>query len=95
MVKRLPLLAATKVSLPARVFVGNALRRNRPGHRMSTFEAVAQALAILEGEAVAEPLLDFYRRAVDRMLFMRGQIDLGDVYGGLDSPRAAGMLPAG
>ena len=65
MIKRLPLLtAAMKVSLPARVFAGHALRRNRPGHRMSTFEAVTQALAILEGEAVAERLLDFYRRAV-------------------------------
>ncbi|HEX5271430.1 MAG TPA: tRNA-uridine aminocarboxypropyltransferase [Gemmataceae bacterium] len=95
MVKRLPLLtAATKVSLPARVFAGHALRRNRPGHRMSTFEAVTQALAILEGEAVARPLLDFYRRAVDRMLLLRGQLKLGDVYGGLNGPRAGRMLPS-
>jgi DTW domain-containing protein YfiP len=95
MVKRLPLLtAARKVSLPARGFAGHALRRNRPGHRMSTFEAVTQALAILEGEAVAGPLLDFYRRATDRMLFVRGRIHLGDVYGGLSGPRAGGMLPS-
>ena len=95
MVKRLPLLtAATKVSLPARVFAGHALRRNRSGHRMSTFEAVTQALAILEGEAVTWPLLDFYRRAVDRMLFLRGQLKLGDVYGGLNGPRAGRMLPS-
>ena len=95
MVKRLPLLAgATKVSLPARVFAGHALRRNRPGHRMSTYEAVAQALAVLEGEAVAGPLLDFYRRAVDRMLLMRGQLKLGDVYGGLDGPRPGTVLPS-
>ena len=95
MVKRLPLLtAATKVSLLVRVFAGHALRRNRPGHRMSTFEAVTQALAILEGEAVARPLLEFYRRAVDRMLLVSGQINLGDVYGGLNGPRAGGMLPS-
>ena len=87
MVKRLPLLAgATKVALPARAFAGPALRRNREGHRMSTYEAVAQALAVLEGEAVAGPLLDFYRRAVDRMLLVRGRLRLGDVYGGLDGP---------
>jgi DTW domain-containing protein len=94
MVKRLPLLtAATKVSLPGRAFAGHALRRNRPGHRMSTFEAVTQALAILEGEEVAKPLLDFYRRSVDRMLFIRGQLKLGDVYGGLNGPRSGRMLP--
>ena len=90
MVKRLPLLAgALKVSLPARDFAGLAVRRNRQGHRMSTFEAVAQALGVLEGESVAGPLLDFYRRANDRMLLVRGKIRLGDVYGGLDGPRGS------
>jgi DTW domain-containing protein YfiP len=85
-VKRLPLLAnAAKVFLPTRGFEGEALRRNRYGHRMSTYEAVSQALAILEGEAAAEPLLDFYRRAIDRILLMRGRLKLNDIYGGLDS----------
>ena len=85
MVKRLPLLAnAMKVALPTRAFEGSALRRNRPG-RMSTYEAVTQMLGILEGEAVAGPLLDFYRRATDRMLLVRGKLGLGDVYGGTDA----------
>ncbi len=85
MVKRLPLLAgAVKVALPARDFAGTALRRNLPGGRMSTYEAVAQSLGILEGEAVAGPLIDFYRKATDRMLFVRGKLRLGDVYGGVD-----------
>lgn len=84
MVKRLPLLAgALKVALPSRAFEGSALRRNRPG-RMSTYEAVTQALRVLEGETVAGPLLDFYRRATDRMLLVRGKLGAGDVYGGLD-----------
>ena len=96
MVKRLPLLAgAVKVALPARAFAGAALRRNRPGHRMSTYEAVAQALGVLEGEAVAGPLLDFYRRATDRMLLVRGKLKSGDVYGGLDGPRPGNGLPPG
>lgn len=87
MVKRLPLLAdAVKVSLPDRNFAGSALRRNRPGHRMSTYEAVAQALGILEGELVAGPLLDFYRRTTDRMLMVRGKLRLGDLFGGFDGP---------
>ncbi|MCE9565351.1 MAG: DTW domain-containing protein [Planctomycetes bacterium] len=85
MVKRLPLLAdSIKVALPVRAFAGPALRRNQPGHRMSTYEAVAQALGILEGEAVAGPLLDFYQRATDRMLYVRGKLSQSDVYGGLD-----------
>jgi hypothetical protein len=88
MVKRLSLLAdATKVSLPSRNLVGPALRRNHPGHRMSTYEAVVQALAILEGEAITDPLFDFYRRAVDRMLFVRGHLKFGDV---LPDPRGTG-----
>jgi DTW domain-containing protein YfiP len=87
MVKRLPLLAgAVKVALPDRAFAGPALRRNNAGHHMSTYEAVAQALAVLEGEAVAGPLLDFYRRATDRMLLVRGKLRPADVYGGLGGP---------
>jgi DTW domain-containing protein len=85
MVKRIPLLAgATKVLLPTRAFGGPSLRRNHPGDRMSTYEAVTQALAVLEGEAVVGPLMEFYRRAVDRLLLVRGHLRLGDVYGGFD-----------
>jgi len=95
MVKRLPLLAgALKVALPERAFAGPAVRRNRPGHRMPTYEAVAQALAVLEGEGVAGPLFDFYRRATDRMLLVRGKLRLDDVYGGLDGPRPGDVLPS-
>lgn len=96
MVKRLPLLAAAvKVSLPARTHTGPALRQNRPGHRMSTYEAVVQALAVLEGEAVAGVLLDFYRRAVDRKLLERGKVKLGDVYGGIDGHRPGNTVVRG
>jgi DTW domain-containing protein YfiP len=84
MVKRLPLLAgAVKVMLPDRAFPGVTLRRNQEGHHMSTYEAVARAVGVLEGEAVSAPLLDFYRRATDRMLMVRGRLRLGDVYGGV------------
>lgn len=84
MVKRLPLLdGAIKVALTERTLVGAALRRNRADHHMSTFEAVTQALAVLEGKEVAESLFDFYRRATDRMLFIRGKIERGSVYGGV------------
>ncbi len=86
MVKRIPLLAgAVKVTLPDRAFPGMAVRRNRERHHMSTYEAVAQALGILEGEGVAGPLLDFYRRATDRMLMVRGKLKRGEVYGGIEA----------
>lgn len=95
MVKRLSLLAgAVKVALPNRAFAGSAVRRNREEHHMSTYEAVAQALGILEGEAVAGPLIDFYRRATDRMLLVRGKLRLEDVYGGLDRPSSENILPS-
>jgi DTW domain-containing protein YfiP len=86
MVKRLPLLdGARKVVLTERAFAGLALRRNRAEHHMSTFEAVTQALAVLEGEDAAVTLLDFYRRVTDRMLFIRGKIERSSVYGGIPS----------
>jgi DTW domain-containing protein YfiP len=60
MVKRLPLLAgAVKVTLPDRAFAGTALRWNQAEHHMSTYESVAQAVDVLEGETVSAPLLDF------------------------------------
>lgn len=95
-VKRLPLLAgAVKASLPDRAFTGMAVRRNQEGHDMSIYEAVAQALGILEGEAVAGPLFDFYRRATDRMLLVRGKLQLCDVYGGLGTQSELGDEPMG
>lgn len=96
MVKRLPLLAgAAKVSLPDRAFPGSAVRRNHERHHMSTYEAVAQALGILEGEAVSAPLLDFYRRATDRMLLVRGKMRMSDVYGGVGRKRCDVMTGRG
>lgn len=95
MVKRLPLLAgAVKVSLPNRAFAGPGVRRNCAAHHMSTYEAVAQALGILEGEAVAGALFDFYRRATDRLLLVRGKLRLSEVYGGLDGPRTENVIPS-
>jgi DTW domain-containing protein YfiP len=43
------------------------LRHNACAGRMSTFEAIAQALGILEGQAIADHLLDFFRQVVGRM----------------------------
>ncbi|MDP2340103.1 MAG: tRNA-uridine aminocarboxypropyltransferase [Deltaproteobacteria bacterium] len=63
----------------------------RQGHfagSLSTLEATARALAILEGPCSGEGdveahLLDGFRRMVDRTLWLRGSKDGVDVYGGL------------
>lgn len=59
----------------------------RAGHfsqSLSTLEAAARALAILEGNNDVEAhLVDGFRRMVDRTLWLRGNISGDDVYGGL------------
>jgi hypothetical protein len=41
---------------------------------MSTLEAIAGALAFLEGEAVARPLYALNERMIDRVLESRGRL---------------------
>ena len=68
MMRRLPMLArAHPVCLGERGFDHPGLRRNRLTDRMSTFEAIAQALGILEGPVIEDHLLRFFRHALERM----------------------------
>jgi DTW domain-containing protein YfiP len=70
---------------------GAASTRNRPrlnvkAERVSTFEAAAHALSLIEDKpAIEPPLLDFFQRAADRMLWLRGRLTAAEVYGGLPS----------
>jgi DTW domain-containing protein YfiP len=67
-----------------------ALRSPRADpRRLSTLEAVARALGIIEGHGTEAALLDAQRRMVERTLFTRGQLAPGDVTGGLDARRHA------
>ncbi len=60
------------------------LRQGHFEHSLSTLEATARALAILEGNADVEAhLIDGFRRMVDRTLWLRGNLDADAVYGGL------------
>lgn len=62
MMRRVPMLTRAKpVRLPGtnRDFAG--LRCNRLPDRMSTFEAIAQALGVLEGQETERRLLSFFR----------------------------------
>lgn len=68
MMRRLPMLAqARPVCLGERNLDHHGLRRNRRIDRMSTFEAIAQALGILEGQATEDYLLEFFRHVLKRM----------------------------
>ncbi len=87
MLKRLPLLGRlAKVELAGPLPGLNRARRNVFPDRMSTFEAIAQAVGALEGAAVEDLLTDFLRRAVDRKLMLRGKLSAAQVHGGLDRP---------
>ena len=84
MMRRLPtLMKAPVYQLPGPEPGLRRMRRNIFEDRMSTFEAVVQALALFEGPEIEDPLLDFFRTAVDRMLMLRGKIKAQDIFGGL------------
>jgi hypothetical protein len=60
------------------------LRRGHFGASLSTLEATATALGILEGDdTVEDHFLDGFRRMQDRTLWLRGAIGADDVYGGV------------
>jgi DTW domain-containing protein YfiP len=68
MMRRLPMLSqARPVCLGERSLDHPGLRRNRRADCMSTFEAIAQALGILEGQATEDHLLKFFRHVLERM----------------------------
>ena len=64
---------AETVCLPELPVSRYGLRRRPREGTVCTLEAVAHALAILEGPSVAAPLFDALDRFVDRMRFLRGQ----------------------
>ena len=71
------------VALPPAVRSSYRLRHDRRPDRVSTIEAVALALRILEGPSAAEPLEHIFRIMVDRTLWTNGRIATGEVTGGI------------
>jgi DTW domain-containing protein YfiP len=62
MMRRVPMLATARpIRLPGPTLDAGGLRRNHVPGRMSTYEAIAQALGILEGPTVEAELLAFFR----------------------------------
>jgi DTW domain-containing protein YfiP len=70
-------------ALPPVVRSSYRLRHDRRPDRVSTIEAVALALRILEGPSAAEPLELIFRIMVDRTLWTNGRIASGEVTGGI------------
>jgi DTW domain-containing protein YfiP len=82
--RRVPGLADLPcVSLPPSTRSSYRLRHDRRPDRVSTIEAIALALRILEGPAAAEPLEHIFRIMVDRTLWTNGRIATGEVTGGI------------
>jgi DTW domain-containing protein len=68
MMRRLPVLRdARPVRLEGPSLELQCMRRNRVPDRMSTFEAIAQALGILEGRPTEAALLTFFQQILKRM----------------------------
>ena len=69
MMSRVPMLMqATPVSLAGSNLDAHCLRTNIHAGRMSTFESIAQALGILEGQEIEGQLLEFFQKVLDRMV---------------------------
>ena len=82
--RRVPGLATVQaVSLPAHHRSYYRLRRTHLGNRLATFEAIALALGILEGPAIAAHLLHIFRAIVDRALWSNGRLATAEVTGGI------------
>jgi len=59
------------------------LRRTKGEGRLSTLEAIARALGILEGDHVREALETLFHVVVDRHLWIQGRLRTEDVTGGI------------
>lgn len=59
------------------------LRTEHLAEGLATFEAIARALGMLEGEAVQTQLENLFRLMTDRVLYMRGKLSAEDVRGGI------------
>ncbi|HQP33940.1 MAG TPA: tRNA-uridine aminocarboxypropyltransferase [Polyangiaceae bacterium] len=73
MMRRDPvLIGAEPVTLPPGPASSYSLRRAREQGMLSTYEAVARAMGILEGPTVERAMLEVFDRFVERMLALRG-----------------------
>jgi DTW domain-containing protein YfiP len=80
MMKRIPLLTRLPaIELSDQHLRMLRMRQNRQMGRMSTFEAVAKVLGLIEGPVIEQRLMEHYDRIVSRMLMMRGKLKARDL----------------
>lgn len=75
------------VRLPPGPLSEYVLRSEPRPECVSTFEAIARALGVLEGEEIQSQLMEYFRIKIDRMLWARGLLPTERVRGGV--PQAA------
>ena len=78
-----PLATLPCVRLPEGRASAYRLRSHPDPVRLATFEAIARALGVLEGEPVAEQLLHWFQVFVDRSLWCRGVLPEAEVTAGI------------
>ena len=82
--RRLPMLASLpSVTLPPGPPSAYRLRNIDRTSRVSTLEAIARALGLLEGPEVQAALERVFTMMVERTLWMRGELDREQVTGGI------------
>lgn len=82
--RRVPGLADTPcVSVPSEARLPYRLRAEAHAHGLSTIEAIARAMAILEGKDVQRTLERVFRSMVERTLWTRGELGTAAVCGGI------------
>jgi DTW domain-containing protein YfiP len=82
--RRVPGLAdVTCVSVSGEAKLPYRLRAEAHAHGLSTIEAIARAMAVLEGENVQRTLERVFRSMVERTLWTRGELAASDVCGGI------------
>jgi DTW domain-containing protein YfiP len=82
--RRVPGLAdVTCVSVSGEAKLPVRLRAEAHPHGLSTIEAIARAMGVLEGENVRRTLERVFRSMVERTLWTRGELATADVYGGI------------
>jgi DTW domain-containing protein YfiP len=70
-------------SLPVEERSSYRLRSEAHAHGLSTIEAIARAMGILEGDAVRRAIEHVFRAMVDRTLWSRGEVSTEAVTGGV------------
>jgi DTW domain-containing protein len=81
------------VSLPAGEPSAYRLRAEAHETGLSTVEAIARALGLLEGEPVRRALERVFRAMVERTLWSRGSVATSDVTGGIPEGTQRAVFP--